>query len=76
MRGLALALMCGLLTTAAHAQERPQRPRVPSEQEKLDAKLASPFLKKVWWELDWDAARKRAKSEGKLILGYFTTSGY
>lgn len=77
MRGaLALALLLGCVAMPASAQERPQRPTVQSEQEKLDAKLASPFLTKVWWELDWDAAKKRAARENKLILGYFTTSGY
>ncbi|MHC5020001.1 MAG: hypothetical protein ACYTGX_07805 [Planctomycetota bacterium] len=76
MRGLALALVCAAAATAAHAQERPQRPAPVTPEQQLEQKLASPFLQKVWWELDWDAARKRADAEGKLILGYFTTAGY
>jgi hypothetical protein len=76
VRGLALALGCVLAGPPASAQERPQRPAPVTPEKQLEQKLASPFLKRVWWELDWDAAKTRAKSEGKLILGYFTTAGY
>jgi hypothetical protein len=43
-------------------------------EEKLQKKLAKPFVKNAAWELDYDAARKRASESGKLILAYFTRS--
>ena len=52
---------------------------LPQQQDpaaQLTAKLASPFLRAAAWELDWDAARARARAQKKLIFGYFTTAGY
>lgn len=39
-----------------------------------DEKLAKEVFKKAPWGFDYDAARKQAKAEGKLILAYFTRS--
>ena len=41
-------------------------------QAKLDAKLALPFVKNGGWRLDYEAARKEAAKEGKLLFVYFT----
>ena len=45
------------------------------EDPRLREKLASPFLKKARWNLDLDNARAQARKTGRLILGYFTTTG-
>ena len=37
-------------------------------------KVASPFIAKGKWILDYDEARERAKREGKLIFVYYTRS--
>ncbi|HMQ22224.1 MAG TPA: hypothetical protein PKE00_07020 [Planctomycetota bacterium] len=53
------------------------KPRVPTTEEltKLyEEALAEPFVKKGSWMIDYDAARARAKEEGKLIFAYFTRS--
>lgn len=52
-----------------------QRDR-PSPEAALKAKLASPFLKKAPWFLDYDKARAAAKQRKLLIFGYFTTANY
>ena len=41
----------------------------------LERKLASPFLKSAPWVLDIDKARADSKRRGVPIFGYFTTSG-
>ena len=51
-----------------------QTDQTPEEQ--LRAKLASPFLKKASWHLDYDKALATAAGSKKLIFGYFTTAGY
>jgi hypothetical protein len=43
-------------------------------EERLEKKLAEPFVKNAAWELDYDAARKRAGETGKLVFAYFTRS--
>ena len=48
----------------------------PTPEEQLRAKLASPFLEKASWHLDYDAALAAAARDRKLIFGYFTTAGY
>jgi hypothetical protein len=40
----------------------------------LEAKLAKPFLKKVAWVRDYDAALVRARAEDKLVFAYFARS--
>ena len=69
----AVPLALVLLANALAAQTADS---APSPEALLSKKLASPFLTKSPWTLDWDAARARAKREGKLIFGYFTTAGH
>ncbi len=45
------------------------------EDPRLREKLASPFLQKARWHLDLSNARVQARKTGRLILGYFTTTG-
>ena len=66
---LPAALAAALATAVAGAQQR------PGPEELLQRKLASPFLRHADWTVDYDAARRMAKAEGKLIFGYFTTAG-
>ena len=39
-----------------------------------DQKLASEFLKKADWILDYDRARSDSKKTGKVLFAYFTRS--
>ena len=41
---------------------------------KREKKLAKEVFKNAPWATDYDAARKQAKKEGKLIVAYFTRS--
>tara|TARA_R110002072_G_scaffold273219_2_gene433702 strand:- start:15847 stop:16065 length:219 start_codon:yes stop_codon:yes gene_type:complete len=52
-----------------------QQPR-PSQDELLEQKLQSPFLKNAAWHTDWQLARREATASKKLIFGYFTTVNY
>ena len=45
-----------------------------SLEEKLKKKLASAFLKNAAWELDYEAALRRAREQEKPIFAYFTRS--
>ncbi|MBK9387082.1 MAG: hypothetical protein IPN34_19885 [Planctomycetes bacterium] len=57
----------------------PQDPVAPppvTPEQRLQAKLAEPFLRQVDWCMDFDVARQRAAEAGKLVFGYFTTDGY
>ena len=42
--------------------------------ERLEKKLAKPFVKKAPWVLDYEAALAAAKREKKLLFAYFTRS--
>jgi len=53
------------LTSAAQAQ---------TNEEKLEQKLAKPFVKNAAWVTDYDEAKKLAKEQDKLIFAYFTRS--
>ena len=44
------------------------------QKEKLQEKLKAPFLKNAAWELDYDAALKKAKGGNKILFAYFTRS--
>lgn len=48
--------------------------RAQSLEEKYAKKLASPFIKKAAWVLDFDEAKKKAKESGKVLFAYFTRS--
>lgn len=41
---------------------------------KYKAKLAEGWIKSPAWITDYDAARKAAKEQGKVIFAYFTRS--
>lgn len=43
-------------------------------QQRLEDKLAAPFLRCVMWYTDFDSARRAAARDGKLILAHFTRS--
>ena len=60
----ALALLLAF-SAAASAQ---------SLEEKLQAKLQEPFVSNAEWQTDFDAAKKKAADEGKVIFAYFTRS--
>ena len=64
-------VLASLLLAGMPAAQTDQTP-----EEQLQAKLASPFLKKANWYTDYDKARVAAANSGKLIFGYFTTAGY
>jgi hypothetical protein len=60
---LPLALLA--LATIVSAQDMESR---------LEEKLAKDFIKNADWEMDFDAAKAKAKESGKLIFAYFTRS--
>lgn len=62
-----MRLLGFMLIAATAASQTPQ--------EALDAKLASPFLKRAPWLLKLENAQAEARKTGRLILGYFTTTG-
>ena len=43
-------------------------------EQRLEQKLAKPFIKNAAWELDYDKALEKAKSSNKVVFGYFTRS--
>ena len=43
-------------------------------EERLETKMAKPFLQNAAWETDYDKACERAAADGKLIFAYFTRS--
>jgi hypothetical protein len=65
-RAAALAAV-GMLSSVAHGE---------GQQEKLQSKLAQPFVSNVPWVTDYEEALRRAKQEGKLVFAYFTRSYY
>jgi hypothetical protein len=67
-RAMRRALALLLLSPIAAQTETPEQ--------QLEAKLASPFLKRAPWTTDYDEARRRARDADELIFGYFTTAGY
>ena len=60
---LPLALLA--LATIVSAQDMESR---------LAEKLEKDFVKNAAWEMDFDAAKQKAKESGKLIFAYFTRS--
>jgi len=64
------------LIPAPRAAGAPAQDKTPqSELIRLrDEKLALPVFKKADWTFDYDAARARAKKEGKVIFTYFSRS--
>jgi hypothetical protein len=67
----------GLLAAALlPVQARAQRPQQSQEEliQRRAEKLAKPVFQKAPWMFDYDAARAKAKEEGKLLFTYFTRS--
>src|SRR5262249_33868535 len=61
--------------TALALANLPATAQSPQElRQKLDAKLAKAEFKQAPWLTDYEAARAKAKAEGKLVLAYFTRS--
>lgn len=65
-------LMIGLAVLPSAATQEPDAQQ--QLQEKLDAKLAKSFIQKADWELEFDAAKKRAAAEAKPLFIYFSRS--
>lgn len=69
-----LLLALALFATAATV---PAQKNAPTQEQLIELraqKLAKPVFHEPRWETDYDAARARAKKEGKLIFAYFTRS--
>ncbi len=65
-------LAAALLASATDAQ---RTTKSQDELKQLRAeKLAKPVFQKADWMTDYDAARAKAKEEGKLLFAYFTRS--
>ena len=64
---LIATLLCGVSLVTAQDESAEEKLR-----RQVSEKLAKPFAQKVNWERSLKAATKRAKEEGKPVLGYFT----
>ncbi len=51
-----------------------QEPSRAELEQKLADKLHKPFLKAASWTTDYDAARRQAKADKRLVFAYFTRS--
>jgi len=67
---VAAALACVVPSLSAQRRQPTQEELVGLRAEKL----AKPVFQKADWTFDYDAARERAREEGKLIFAYFTRS--
>ncbi len=70
MRTITLAAIAGLLLAPPVLAQQDAADLVA----KKEAKLAKPFVKFGGWIADYDAARAKAKEEGKVLFVYFTRS--
>jgi len=68
---LTTALLVAFLASPALAKEEDQQAALRA---KYDKKVALAFVGHGGWIVDYDAARAKAKAEGKLIFAYFTRS--
>ena len=64
----------GALVGIAAALLAPASLLAQSLEEKRDQKLAEPWVKHGGWITDYEAARAKAKEEGKILFTYFTRS--
>lgn len=62
-----MTLGAALLLAASAAQAQ-------TLEEKLEKKLAKPFVENVAWVQDYDAALAKAKESGRIIFAYFSRS--
>ena len=67
----AIALFLAFFANAAHSQGKATQAEL---QAKYDKKITAKYIAHGGWMLDYDAARAKAKAEGKLIFAYFTRS--
>ncbi len=73
MKTVSALVLAALALSAPLAAQRQQ----PSQEDLVklrEEKLAKEVFKLAPWSFDYDAARKQAKAEGKLIFAYFTRS--
>lgn len=63
-----------LLASAASAAPTMGATGADDLKDKYEEKLAQSFVKKGGWIADFDAAKERAATEGKLIFAYFSRS--
>jgi hypothetical protein len=67
-KGAPVAFLAGLLALAAVARGEDDL------KTRFEAKLTKPFLKKVAWIQDYDAALAQARAMDKLVFAYFARS--
>ena len=48
--------------------------RAQTLEEKLERKLAKPFVENVAWVQEYDAALAKAKESGRIVFAYFSRS--
>lgn len=68
---LLFSMLAAVLTVSAFSQEVEKQAELQAKYEK---KIAKEFISYGNWMLDYDAARAKAKAEGKLLFTYFTRS--
>jgi len=68
---LLVPLLAVVLAGAGFSQSTDEQAQL---QAKYDKKIAKEFVSFGHWMLDYDAARAKAKAEGKLIFTYFSRS--
>ncbi len=64
----------GLLVGFAAALLAPASLLAQTLEEKRDQKMAEPWVAHGGWITDYDAARAKAKEEGKILFAYFSRS--
>ena len=68
---LLISMLAAVLIGSAFSQEVDKQAELQAKYEK---KIAKEFISYGNWMLDYDAARAKAKAEGKLLFTYFTRS--
>jgi hypothetical protein len=74
MKFLSSCLAGSLVLGMALAPSVSARQSQEAFQEKYEKKLSKDFIEFGGWMTDYDAARARAKEEGKLMFVYFSRS--
>ncbi len=67
-------LVAGVLVAALAGAAPASAQDTAALKEKYEKKLQLPFLEHGGWLTDFDAAKEKAKAEGKLIFVYFSRS--
>ena len=65
---LAITSLIALMASTAASQSQEDLKKL------REKKLDKSFLKQAKWSTDYDAVRKQAKEQGKIIFAYFTRS--